>query len=83
MAPGEHARVKSDELPQVFHDNWMQGHSLVPFALVALRSGNGGRSVKVSLFHMQEQIVAARKGAGKRAEKVDWKELYIAAKKFL
>lgn len=44
-----------------------------------------GLSVRdtLTLLHMQKQIVATRKAAGKRAEKVDWREFYDAVKKFL
>ncbi len=54
-------------------------------ASLARFAAEEGLSVRdtLTLLHMQEQIAATRKGAGKRAEKVDWQEFYNAVKKFL
>jgi hypothetical protein len=55
-------------------------------ATLARFTAEEGHSVRhtLTLLHMQEQIAATRNGAGKRQEKVDWKEFYNdAMKKFL
>lgn len=56
----------------------------IPPALATF-AAEEGLSVRdtLTLLHMQQQIVTTRKEAGKRQERVDWKEFYNAVKKFL
>ena len=37
----------------------------------------------LTLLEMQGQIATTRKAAGKRQEKIDWREFYDAVKKFM
>jgi len=60
-----------------------QDQAKIPSALARFAAAEG-LSVRdtLTLLHMHEQIAATRKGAGKRSEKVDWREFYAAVKKF-
>jgi len=51
-------------------------------ANVAAEEGLSVRDT-LTLLRMQEQIAATRKGAGRRLEKIDWREFFGAVKKFL
>ena len=37
----------------------------------------------LTLLHLHEQIAATRKGGGKRQESVNWRDFYMAVKRFL
>jgi transcriptional regulator with XRE-family HTH domain len=54
-------------------------------ASLARFAADQGLSVRetITLLEVQERLVTARRGPGTRLDKVDWKALYEAVKKFL